>query len=170
MDIRLKRWTFMKALESSSVHCEKSRLSEKRCKPGNAGTKETLSNSLGWAFGKVYFTHRRSISCIYGKEPASPCSSTRYSSTQVTRWSLKVPLISWCKISGVRRVWMSARGKLWVKDYCDSYQRNNEMKSWNATHNNIISEAIVIPDNTRIKATDEKLPLGTETWQGFWIV
>jgi hypothetical protein len=37
-------------------------------------------------------------------------------------------------------------------------------------HDNIISEAIVIPDNTRIKVTDEKLPLGMGTWQGFWIV
>ena len=46
---------------------------------------------------------------------AVPCSKMRYSLIQATKWSLKVPLISWCSKSGVRSSWMSARGNSNVK-------------------------------------------------------
>ena len=36
---------------------------------------------------------------------------TRYSSTQVTRWSLKGSLITWCSKSGASSFWISALGK-----------------------------------------------------------
>ena len=53
---------------------------------------------------------------------ARPWVLTRYSSTQVTRWSLNVPLISWCRMSGAISSWMSALGKSFVKGWKDYEQ------------------------------------------------
>ena len=40
-----------------------------------------------------------------------PCSFSRYCSTHTTKWSLKVPLMSWCKRSGASNLQMLAHGK-----------------------------------------------------------
>lgn len=59
--------------------------------------------------------YRRSMSSMISFARACPCSIARYSPTHVTRWSLNVPLINWCKISGDSISWISARGKSYVK-------------------------------------------------------
>ena len=56
-------------------------------------------------------SYRLSMSTQISFERASPCSNKRYSSIQVTKWSLNVPLMSWWRRSGARSSWMSAQGK-----------------------------------------------------------
>src|SRR4051794_19668595 len=58
-----------------------------------------------------YLAYRRSISAIIAEARASVWTAERYSSTQKIRWSLNVPLMIWCKISGESRSYISARGK-----------------------------------------------------------
>ena len=67
-------------------------------------------------------THWRSISSKIWFAQASPCSSTRYSPTHSTKWSLKVPLISWWSMSGDMISWMSACRTLWVNGWRGQYQ------------------------------------------------
>ena len=106
----------MRALESSPVHCLNRRPWGNRCRPGKDGAAAILNVDLSekeekkkWLY---YNTYRRSMSSKISFARVWPCSSTRYSPTHVTRWSLNVPLISWCKRSGERISCMSAHGKL----------------------------------------------------------
>ena len=61
--------------------------------------------------------HCLSISLRISLACAWPCIKTRYFLTQVTRWSLKTPLMSWCSRSGEIILWISAWGKSFVKGY-----------------------------------------------------
>ena len=61
--------------------------------------------------------------------PFVPWVRFKYSSTQVTRWSLKVPLIIWWRISGKTSSWISVHGKSLVNgcgNKCISCSNNNE--------------------------------------------
>ena len=48
---------------------------------------------------------------------ALPWVMTRYSPTHVTRWSLKVPLMTWWSKSGASNSWISALGKPFVNGW-----------------------------------------------------
>ena len=65
----------------------------------------------------VMVTYRWSISSIISFAALSPCIKIKYSLTQVTMWSLNVPLITWCSRSGDKSSCMSARGKYTVKGW-----------------------------------------------------
>ena len=61
--------------------------------------------------------HRRSISAKISFALVLPWTCSRYFVTHSTKWSLKVPLINWCKISGASRRYMVAHGNPSVKGY-----------------------------------------------------
>ena len=97
----------MSTFESSPVHCLKWHPSGNLWRPGCSGAAVmpwSMSSNISFAWD-------------------IPCSSMKYSPTQVTKWSLKVPLINWWRISGVIISWMSARGKSFVKGYFDRWVR-----------------------------------------------
>jgi hypothetical protein len=58
-----------------------------------------------------------SISSMISPASLLLCVRYRYSSTHVTRWSLKVALISWCRMSDEISSWISAQGKSSVNGY-----------------------------------------------------
>ena len=93
------------------------------------------SDSIGATFTNILTmyassTYRRSISSNIFVARVVPCEALRYSSTQVTRWSLNVPLINWCSISGEISSWISARGKSLVKGW---KKRKSEKINLNTT-------------------------------------
>ena len=89
--------TFISALESFPVHCEKLRPFGKRRRPGKEGVaarlyRETSTRCQG-ADSEV--TYRLSMSSRTRFASAAVGAAARtYSSTQVTTWSLNVPLMS----------------------------------------------------------------------------
>ena len=92
-------------------------------------------------------SYRRSISSNISFAHASPCSSTKYSPIHITRWSLKVPLMTWWRRSGVRISWMSALGKWNVKGYIffsewDGVKKELEEK----IYNHIVIDTKLIPE------------------------
>ena len=58
---------------------------------------------------------------------ACPCVFMMYLPTQETRWSLKVPLISWWSKSGAINWWISARGKSFVNDYASDASQSDRI-------------------------------------------
>lgn len=62
-------------------------------------------------------TYRRSMSSRILSASALLWVWTRYFSTQSTKWSLNLPLMSWWRISGESISWMSAHGKSLVNGY-----------------------------------------------------
>lgn len=111
--------TFMRALESSPVHCAKSWPSWKWHNLGNAGMVEILHKcwpELSAVF-EFIITNHLSMSSMIAFTRASPCSSYRYSFTDITKWSLKVPLMTWWSKSGVRSSWISAQANPCVQGF-----------------------------------------------------
>ena len=109
--------TFISALESSPVHCWKFHPCLNWQRPGKGGASEILLNDWSEQGGtKVLdeLTHCRSISSSMCFDSDKPCCFSRYSWTQVMRWSLKVPVIAWWRRSGESNLWIFARGKLAV--------------------------------------------------------
>ena len=99
-----QKHTFIRAFESSPVHCLKPRPSGKRRRPGNKGTAAMLMRDLDKI--RLQFdgenTHRRSISASISFACVFPWTFSRYSVTHSTRWSLNVPLMTWWRRSGDR--------------------------------------------------------------------
>ena len=108
--LRNELCTFIKAFESSPVHCEKSLPSGNRRSPGKAGTADILLQ-YEISQNNTSNTDLRSISWIMANAWSSLWLSSIYCWTHSTMWSLNVPFMSWCKRSGVRSSWISARGK-----------------------------------------------------------
>lgn len=81
--------TFMRAFESSPVHCLKSWPSGKHHRPANGGTAAILSQCnqthLNIHYRHSNAAHRRSILSRTFWAPASPCLRMRYSLTHVTK-------------------------------------------------------------------------------------
>ena len=61
--------------------------------------------------------YRLSISAKHSAVPAFPYTNLRYLLTHSMRWSLKVPLMSRCKMSGAMSWQMSTQGKLLVNGW-----------------------------------------------------
>lgn len=80
-------------------------------------------------YWKRKWAYRRSISSRIRFASVRPWTDNRYFSTQETRWSLKVPLMSWWRMSGVIRWWMSARGKSFVKGYLLDVSSRNQLNN-----------------------------------------
>ena len=109
--------TFISALELSPVHCLNPWPSGNRHSAGKDGTAAILVTSQ-WVCGDtITITYLWSISAMISLACCLPCSSSKNSLIQVMRWSLNVPLISWCRRSGVISSWISAHGKSEVKGY-----------------------------------------------------
>lgn len=98
------------------------------------------------------YTHRRSISWIISRPRASPCSSIKYSLTHDTRWSLKVPLMTWWSKSGHNSMWMSARGNSHVNGYHTVRIRTGVLKY--SAHHHITSYPKIIPQYPRFEGID----------------
>lgn len=79
------------------------------------------------AYWKKKWAYRRSISSRIRLACVLPWTDNRYFSTQETRWSLKVPLMSWWRMSGVISEWMSAREKSFVKGYLLDVSSRNRL-------------------------------------------
>jgi len=62
-------------------------------------------------------TYLRSMSLIISSARLVPCTALRYFATQLTRWSLKAPLMSWWRRSNDSNSWISARRKSFVNGY-----------------------------------------------------
>lgn len=90
-------------------------------KPSQSRERRSCSNPTKWIMWAtdsdllIQINYLRSMSSIISCDFASPCTIYKYSLTQATIWSLKVPLMTWCRRSGERSSWMSARGKFCVK-------------------------------------------------------
>ena len=111
--------TFIKALESSPVHCLKPRPWWKFWRPGQAGVRDMLSKtnfSICWSKVAIA-THRQSMSSSICLAWALELLFSMYVMIHVTRWSLKQPLISWCSRLGKRSSCMAACGKVFVNGY-----------------------------------------------------
>ena len=86
--------TFISALESSPVHCLNPWPSGNHCSAGKDGTAAILVTSQCVCGDTITITYLRSISEMISLARCLPCSSSKNSLIQVTRWSLNVPLIS----------------------------------------------------------------------------
>ena len=75
-------------------------------------------------------THQWSILSSLCCASAWPYSRTRYCLTQVTKWSLNVPLIIWCRRLGTMSWWISAWGKLFVNSCWTSHQWWAQTYKW----------------------------------------
>lgn len=83
---------------------------------------------------EVSLTHQWSMSSMISSAHVSSWVWWRYSLTHVTRWSLKTPLMSWCKRSGNNSSWMSACGNPSVNSYrAGSEQKHNLRKMTQTT-------------------------------------
>ena len=114
------RHTFISPFESSPVHCLKRRPCGNPRRRENGGTRASLiknERDFRCKEEKLCKIYLWSMSSNTVAAPALPYSSTRNFSTQVTKWSLKVPLMTWWRMSGAISSCMSARGKSFVNGY-----------------------------------------------------
>ena len=108
-----------------------------------------------WVKQPVMMTYRWSISSMISFAVPSLCVKIRYSLTQVTIWSLNVPLITWCGRSSDKSSWMSAQGKYGVKGwFIRQSQQQVALDKCNA-HFDISSNTKLLPQNTGIKTFDQ---------------
>jgi len=106
--------TFMRAFESSPVHCLNPRPSGKCRRPGKDGDAAILLKISQWCHGNAAETHWWSISESIVVACDFPCNLTRYCSTHSMRWFLNIPLMTWWSKSGEISWWMLAWGKFAV--------------------------------------------------------
>ena len=86
----------------------------------------------------------------------SPCICTRYFQINSTRWSLKVPLITWCSKSSDIISWISAHGKSFVKGYNEN-NYNSSLECIYMTYHNVIVNSVLIPQHIRWKRVAQQV-------------
>ena len=109
---------------------------------------ELSMEKVKWTKKIYWWSISSKISCPF----TSPCSSTKYSPIQVTRWSLNVPLITWWRISPQTPLWISAQGKSFVNSWEWVQISIVRVVKWSlATYDKISYYTIILPQTCEIE-------------------